>query len=173
MLEVLIIGYGNTLRSDDALGVHAAHALQDFYRDDAKVRALAASQLTWEFAEDVSQARFVIFLDAALGEAPGIITTTAVEPQPPATRITHHCAPCHLLHAAGQLYGDAPQAVTATMAAASFNLGSGLSVRVVENMPRLLEVAKQLVSDWKSDRIVRLGKTSDLLCNSLGQRRES
>lgn len=166
MLEVLILGYGNTLRSDEALGIHAAHALQDFYRDDPRVRVLAASQLTWEFAEDVSQGQFVVFIDTAAGDAPGTITTAVVEPEPPATRIMHHCAPCHLLHAAGQLYGDAPQAVAITMTAASFDAGKRLSPQILENMPRLLEIAKQLVSQWKLARTISLLATSDLACNS-------
>src|SRR5271165_113320 len=34
MADVLIIGYGDTLRTDDSIGVEAAKVLAEFYRND-------------------------------------------------------------------------------------------------------------------------------------------
>ncbi len=65
MTETLIIGYGNLLRGDDAVGCHAAHELEQHYRDDPEVEVIATQQLTPEMAEDVSRCGLVLFLDAS------------------------------------------------------------------------------------------------------------
>ncbi len=149
MSGILILGYGSTLRSDDALGIHAAHALQEFYRDQAGVRVLATSQLTLELAEDVSQAQFVLFIDAAEGEPPGEISRECLEPEEENLRFTHRCTPRMLLKAAGRLYARAPSAMSLTMAGASFAVGMGLSPEIESRLPDLLEEAKAIVSNWR------------------------
>jgi len=146
---ILILGYGNTLRSDDAMGIHAAHELQNFYCDDAGVRVLATSQLMVELAEDVSQAQLVLFVDAAEGGTPGRIFIENLTPQEEAVRFTHHCPPRTLLAAARHLYGSAPEAMSITMAGSSFEVGMGLSTDVQSNLPTLLDDVKKIVADWR------------------------
>ena len=148
MPEVLIIGYGNTLRGDDALGIHAAHALHDFYCNHGGVRVLATSQLSVDFADDVSQAQFVLFLDAAEIGTPGQILTEYLEPADDNVRFTHHCSPRTLLTLANRLYGKAPVAVSLTMAGASSEVGVGLSRQVQDKLPQLLDRAKAIVAEW-------------------------
>ncbi len=162
MPDVLILGYGNMLRGDDALGIHAAHALQDFYRDDGGVRVLATSQLTPELAEDLSQVQFVLFIDAAEGGPPGDIFWECLTPAEENIRFTHHCTPRTLLAAAKQLCGEAPSAMGLTMAGTSFEVGVGLSPEVQSALPDLLEAAKEIArprtsGSWsRSTRVTRL-----------------
>jgi len=146
---ILILGYGNTLRSDDALGIHAAHELQNFYCDDAGVRVLATSQLMVELAEDVSQAQLALFVDAAEGGSPGRIVVECLAPEAEAVRFTHHCPPRTLLAAAKHLYGRAPEAMSITMVGSSFDVGMGLSSEVQSSLPRLLDDVKRIVTDWR------------------------
>ena len=80
MTGTLIIGYGNLLRGDDAVGCHAAHELEQHYRDDPEVEVIATQQLTPEMAEDVSRCGFVLFLDASSAEKPGTIRQSRVLP---------------------------------------------------------------------------------------------
>ena len=149
MPDVLILGYGNTLRGDDALGVHAAHALHDFYCADGEVRVLATSQLTIDLAEDISQANFILFIDAAASGLPGEIHSEQILPSAgEKVRFTHHWTPRTLLMLSKQLYGKAPMAVALTMATASCELGVGLSQEVEHRMPELLDRAKSIVSEW-------------------------
>jgi hydrogenase maturation protease len=149
MPDILIIGYGNTLRGDDAMGIHAAHALHDFYCNDGKVRVLATSQLSLDFAEDVSQAQFVVFLDAAEAGAPGQIFSEEVVPADDKVRFTHHCSPRTLLMLAKRLYGNTPYAVSLTMAGAWSEVGVGLSPEAQNKLPELLDRAKTLVDEWR------------------------
>lgn len=149
MLDVLILGYGNTLRGDDALGIHAAHALHDFYCSDGGIRVLATSQLTFDFAEDISQARMILFIDAAASGLPGEIHSEEIFPANEKVRFTHHWTPRTLLMLSKQLYGTAPSAVSLTMAVASSEVRVALSEEIEHRLPELLERAKAIVSDWR------------------------
>ena len=64
MPSIVVIGYGNPLRGDDAIGWKAAEALRDVYEDDMAVEVFASHQLNPEMAESVAEAGMVIFIDA-------------------------------------------------------------------------------------------------------------
>jgi Ni,Fe-hydrogenase maturation factor len=70
--RVLVIGYGNTLRRDDGVGVRVAEAVAADPRF-AHVRVLAVHQLTPELALDIGSASLVIFVDADVRGLPGSI----------------------------------------------------------------------------------------------------
>ena len=159
MARVLIIGYGNAVRSDDALGIHAAHALGDYYRDRADVRTIPTSQLSWELAEDLSQADFVLFLDASVAEAPGTIVEEDIDSRSSTTELTHHCTPGALLITSVQLYGKAPCVVSLTMVGSSFDVGVGLSQLVKSRFEEFLDKAKAIVAEWLHEPVpLRAGR---------------
>jgi hydrogenase maturation protease len=86
--DVLIIGYGNPLRSDDGVGWQAAELLTDDPRlADAQI--LACHQLTPELAEDVSRAGFVVLIDAST--EPGV--PGSVETRTTSTRAAFSASP--------------------------------------------------------------------------------
>jgi Ni,Fe-hydrogenase maturation factor len=60
----VVIGYGNDLRGDDALGPLAATAVAEW--DMPGVQAIAAHQLMPELAEPLAQADLAIFVDARM-----------------------------------------------------------------------------------------------------------
>ncbi len=145
MRKILVIGVGNPVRGDDAAGCHAAHLLEQHYRDDAQVSVLALHQLTPELVDDIAQCEFVLFLDAAIGEHPGGICQTDVLPMPGKNGFSHHLTPSSLLAVAEDLYGDAPPAMTLTIAGGSFEIGEKLSPIVSQRMPELLRQAKRVI----------------------------
>lgn len=59
---VWVVGYGNTLRGDDAAGVLAAEAIEALDLDGVEV--LTCHQLTPEMAEKLATMQSVIFIDA-------------------------------------------------------------------------------------------------------------
>src|SRR5579871_5175875 len=71
-LRLLIVGYGNPIRSDDAVGYLAAERLRQVLTE-ADIAILSVHQLTPELAEPVSRAARVIFIDAAATGEPGAI----------------------------------------------------------------------------------------------------
>jgi len=148
----LIIGYGNLLRSDDAVGCHAAHELEQHYRDDPGVEVIACQQLTPELAEDVSRCGFVLFLDAWSAEKPGTIRQTRIFPGNGPGGFTHQLTPSSLLSAAQQLYGDAPEAICITLEGWSFEVGNKLSGDARLRLPEFVRQAQEVVESYRPQK---------------------
>jgi len=134
-LRTLIIGYGNPLRSDDAIGWHASRLLaQALVGQDAEV--ITCHQLTPELAEPLSQCRRAVFIDADAEGKPGEIHRRPARPQAStSSAFTHTCTPSGLLSSAQQLYGRRPQAIVITVTAQSFEFGDALSPVVAAALP--------------------------------------
>ena len=146
---VLIVGYGNPLRSDDGIGWHAARLLATDPRL-AGARVLAHHQLAPELAEDVSRASLVVLLDAAEGD-PGSVSVRQIEPRPatPATW-SHHLDPETLAGLAQTLYGAVPPIVLVSVAAATFAEGDGLSSALQQALPGVVETVAGVVSQHRT-----------------------
>jgi len=73
--ETVVIGVGNTILSDDGVGVHAARRLQADPRLPAGVSILDGGTMGLELGPFVSDASRVLILDAInTGETPGTLT---------------------------------------------------------------------------------------------------
>jgi len=73
--DTVVIGVGNTILSDDGVGVHAARLLQGDPRVPAGVTILDGGTIGLELLPYSSDASRVLFLDAVnSGEAPGTLT---------------------------------------------------------------------------------------------------
>jgi hydrogenase maturation protease len=141
----LIIGYGNLLRGDDAVGCRAAYELEQLFRDDSNVKVIASQQLTPEMADDVAESDFVLFLDAAAGEVPGTLRRMRVIPQRGPSGFTHQLTPASLLSAAEQLYGDAPEAISITLAGWCFDISNQLSPEAASRFPEMIRLTQEAV----------------------------
>lgn len=138
MARVLIIGYGNPLRGDDAVGQLAAERLRERI-SDPEVEILALHQLTPELMEPISRAARIIFIDAAEGPNPGEIAVREIQAAPISQPFTHVATPEALLAGARALYGAAPPATILTVTAKSFELGAGLSEAAKCGLEKLLQ----------------------------------
>jgi hydrogenase maturation protease len=126
--RLLIHGYGNPLRGDDAFGWLAATQLAArCARPDVDIRAL--HQLTPELAEPIGAALRVIFIDAARDGLAGVLQEETVQPRA-ASGFTHQLTPATLLALARQLYGRAPAATLYSVAGECFDYREGLSTPV-------------------------------------------
>jgi hydrogenase maturation protease len=138
MLRLLIVGYGNPLRSDDGLGWHVARQLsREISRDD--VQTIAVHQLMPEIAESASRAEQVLFIDAAQQGIPGSLSCTQLSPAPAANLQTHKFSPAMILKLAKDLYGRCPPAQLFTVTGESFETGETMSPAVVAAIPGLIE----------------------------------
>jgi len=124
---VLIIGYGNPLRSDDGFGWHASRLIaQALSGQDAEV--ITCHQLTPELAEPLSRSSSAVFIDADAQGTPGEIHRRPVPSRiPDSSTFTHSCTPSGLLASAERLYGHRPPAVVITVSAQSLAFGDTLS----------------------------------------------
>jgi hydrogenase maturation protease len=135
---MLIIGYGNRLRSDDGVGFRAAELLRERGANSG-VEILAVPQLTPELTEPVSRAQQVIFIDAAADGPPGEIRRRTLAPSAPGARFTHQMTPEALLAGAAALYGASPSGVLYSIAGESFAYGEQLTPAVERALAELVE----------------------------------
>jgi hydrogenase maturation protease len=144
---VLVIGYGNVLRTDDGLGRRAAERLADDPRL-AGTTVIGCHQLTPELALDVSRAALVVFVDASHEPPPGTVTIERLTPTGrPATGWSHQVDPSGLVDLARELYGQTPDVLLVNVGVGSMELGDGLSPTVEAGLPRLVDAVAELVAD--------------------------
>lgn len=146
---VLVVGYGSTLRTDDGVGRLAAQRLvKDSRLDGATV--IACHQLTPELALDLSRADFAVLIDASLSEAAGEFSIAPLSPPSGSpsggSSGSHHVDAAELVALAGTLYGGAPEVVTVSIGASSFELGEELSPVVEAALPAIVEAVVELVT---------------------------
>ena len=103
----LVIGYGNTLRGDDGVGPRVAEAIGKLNLPG--VHALVCQQLSPEYADPVSRAHTVVFVDAAV-DAPREVQLRKLEPGESSQLMAHAADPRTLLALARDVFGRAPQA---------------------------------------------------------------
>jgi hydrogenase maturation protease len=137
MTRLLIIGYGNPLRGDDAFGWQAACRLLDRIADP-EVEVMAVQQLTPELTEPISRAARVVFIDAAATGDPGVLKERPVVPDPGSPHFTHHSTPAGLLAGAQSLFGRAPEAALYTVSGEDFSFGEHLTPRVADALDQVV-----------------------------------
>ncbi|GAB4571248.1 MAG: hydrogenase maturation protease [Anaerolineae bacterium] len=141
--RILVIGYGNTLRGDDGLGVVAVERLQVMH-SAPQITFVACHQLSPELSLQLSEADYCLLLDAGHGEPAGAISIREIKPDLTRTdTLHHHMPPEALLAYTGALFGSAPRTWLCTINAASFDFQEALSPAVERALPALL---KQIVA---------------------------
>lgn len=146
MSSTLIVGYGNKLRGDDAVGYLAAERLRE-NNLHPEIEILPVHQLTPELVDPISRAARVFFIDAAAGPTPGQITERPVRADPAGKPFTHMATPEALLAGAAALYGAEPPATLLTVTAASFEVEEKLSPPVREALDSIVEYLQLFCAD--------------------------
>ena len=139
MKKVLVIGYGNTLRGDDAAGIRAAELIA---KRLPEIECVCMHQLMPELAEQIAVNDIVFFLDAD-------VNVTQPKARQIAPRIetdqprTHFISPESLLSLSQQLYQQTPsKAYVVGIPASQFEFSeelSELTTKSVEESVRLVE----------------------------------
>ncbi len=140
---ILVIGYGNTLRGDDAVGRLVAEEVDEWNRPE--VRAMSVTQLLPELAERVAQAREVIFVDACGDEDIADVRVAELAGERGDSGQTHFAAPLDILALAKTCYGRAPRAWLVAIGARDFELTNEVSAAARANVGAAIEAIKMLV----------------------------
>lgn len=143
MKRVLVIAYGNPLRSDDGVAWQAADSLRASVPDSVEI--LCVHQLTPELAEDVSRANLVIFLDAAQGGEPGTVSCDEVFPHQELLRFSHHLGPRDVAALSSRVYGAQPRAFVVSMNGECFDHGQTLSPTAISSLPQMQAKVVELI----------------------------
>ncbi len=142
--RILVIGYGNPLRGDDAAGPLIAEQVAAWKRPG--VEAIAVHQLTPELAPKVASSSCVIFVDAAVPTGAGSDDPVTVRRVAPASRhdpVSHTMDPEALLGLTQSTCGVVPLSWFLTIRAANFDLGAGLSAVTREGVRQALRWVEQ------------------------------
>ena len=137
--DVLIVGFGNPLRSDDAVGLHVVRRLAS-----AGYRVIETFQLAPELAEDIAAVRRVIFVDCQVGLAPGEIAVSPVGRNRHAD--THLQTPEDLVRLASDVYGAEPEAFLIGVGPAFLEMGETLSPVVSAAVSRAIQAVVELAT---------------------------
>lgn len=123
----LIIGYGNTLRSDDGAGYRVAETIDQWNLHS--VQAMAVHQLTPELAASIAEAETVIFVDAVVvsSDASPEVTVECLESDDNPAFTGHVINPRSLLALSELLYQSSSQAYQILIPAFVMDLGETLS----------------------------------------------
>lgn len=149
--QCLVIGYGNTLRSDDGAGQHIAETIATWNLD--QVQVLSVHQLTPELAEPLATVHTAIFVDVYAAN----VSDTAVQViellpsrSPTVATLGHTADPRSLLVLTQQLYSTAPLSWWVLVPAINFEFGEALSPVAQQGIEAALEQIKQLIDQTSS-----------------------
>jgi hydrogenase maturation protease len=140
---LLVIGYGNELRSDDGVGPKTAAAVAEWNLPD--VRTVICHQLTPELAVPIAAAQCVIFVDAAV-DCGTSVELHALQPADSAEVMAHAPDPHSLLGLAKDIFGRSPSAFWLTIPIENVDFGENLSACAHDGMQIALEKIRQLLT---------------------------
>ncbi len=138
---LLVIGYGNGLRSDDGIGPKTAEAVAEW--DLPGVRTLSCHQLTPEMAVPIAATQRVVFVDAAVNS--NSVDLYELEPASPDQIMAHAPDPCQLLKLAKEIFGRTPAAFLITIPAENLDFGEKISARALEGSREALKKIRELL----------------------------
>lgn len=139
MGHCLIIGYGNSLRSDDGAGQTVAEAFFDI----KGVEAIAIHQLTPELAENIARAEQVYFVDATPIDQLKICPIEAIENE---RTFGHFVDPRALLNLTFTLYAYVPMSYLVLIPAINFELGETFSPLTQAAILEAISLLKERIS---------------------------
>ncbi len=143
--QVLVIGLGNTLRGDDALGQIAAERISAVV-DTSQVKVISQCAPTPELAAELARVSTVIFLDASADGPADEVCVQRVEETDDVEVLSHRFDAVALLGLSRRLYGHAPETFAMTIRGRSFDLRDHeLTAEVDAACDRLVEKALQLI----------------------------
>ncbi len=151
--SVLVIGYGNELRGDDAIGPRIINAIEDWQVPTVQTKIL--HQLTPELAEELARSEWVIFVDACQFNGPHNVQVRPLEAIGCETSgssvpaLGHTCDPQSLLALAQSTYGHRPHAWSIEVPAEDFSMGEHLSATAEEGIAEALEIIQTLIPTQK------------------------
>jgi len=155
MSDVLVLGLGNALMSDEGLGVHALHRLTRDCHLPTSVTCVDGGTLGLELLVHLEDAERVLVLDAVDAEAePG--TFVRLEGTEDWSRMSRGLSPHQIrladVTAAATLRGiEWERFVVLGLQPASLELGTEPTPIVAEQLPRLVERAVAELVDWGVD----------------------
>ena len=147
--RIVVIGFGNSLRGDDAVG---RCVVEQVARDWPQVVAVAVTQLVPELATLVASARAVIFVDACV-DTRGEVEVRELTPACPLTRRLHDTGPRELLALSRSCYSRAPLAWLVAVPGREFGYGEELSAEAQSHAADAVRKVEALLEQLAAEEL--------------------
>lgn len=145
---ILVIGYGNPGRGDDAAGPLLVERLEAALADGALppyVDTVTALQLMIEHADDLNDRRLAVFVDASTSAAPPF-QLTRVRAARDLSYTSHEMSPAALLEVQRRAFGDAPsEAWLMAIPGETFALGAEMSATTRRHVDAAYQAITELI----------------------------
>jgi hydrogenase maturation protease len=151
--EILVIGFGNTLRRDDGAGLILAEALvADWLAQGIAVELLTTTQLLPELAASIGKENVnaVVFVDATVQNTQSAIQIVQIGLDSTSPSLGHHLDPATLLVYAALLYGRTPLAWLVSIPGRAFEHGQNFSPEVMRLLADAPALATHLLTKIES-----------------------
>lgn len=144
---ILVFGYGNPSRGDDAVGPLLLEHLER-QLDLTHIELLSDFQLQIEHALDLLDRKRVLFVDASVA-CHSAFELAELAPLKDNSYSTHAMSPAALLHVYRTVSPQPPPpAFLLSIQASDFELGAALSPQTADNLKQASRFAGQLLNDW-------------------------
>jgi hydrogenase maturation protease len=145
-MNYLVIGYGNTLRSDDGAGQIVAEQVATWKLPN--LRSLAVHQLTPELVEDIADVDTVIFVDAVISSQQNSekIEMKILECDNKYLNLGHVENPRSLLYLSKIVYNKSPLAYWILIPAINFEFGEEISSLTQQGITQALLAIKEIIA---------------------------
>ncbi|MGK7931426.1 MAG: hydrogenase maturation protease [Microcystaceae cyanobacterium] len=138
--DILVIGYGNTLRNDDGIGRYVVEQLSP----QPNVKILSVHQLTPELAAEMAGAKGVIFVDVTITEETTVMTQP-LTPSSSTSSLGHSSHPQSLLTLTQTLYNHLPLAWWILIPGRDFAYGETFSEITQACIPVAIQTIENLI----------------------------
>jgi hydrogenase maturation protease len=153
--EILVIGYGNDLRNDDAVGQRVAALVVDWHLPN--VHAIAVRQLTPEMAELLATVSLVIFVDVyPANEVESDVQIQQIDNTDVIGSMSHMGNPRSLLALTRALYGRVPQAFWVMVPGVNFEVKIALSPVAEQGVEVALQKIDHLIQSVRTAPCMKL-----------------
>lgn len=152
--NIVVIGYGNSLRSDDGAGQKVADIIAAWKLPH--VKAIATHQLTPELVDILATVDLAIFVDAYPSSTTQNLQVHPLKLAQSSITTSHWCEPQLLLAIAQVLYGYHPQAYLVAIPGINFNLGEVLSPIAERGIQAALLQINDLIKSGRIEQCMKL-----------------
>ena len=150
----LVIGYGNELRGDDAVGAQVAKTIANWHLPG--VKAIVAHQLLPELATEIAKVNYVIFVDAygekscaRTAQLSPILAKPSSSANGSSTAITHAHSAQELLFLTQKIYEHAPQAWLLQVPTERFDFGEQLSSTAQRGIDQAVQTIERFLINYQ------------------------
>jgi hydrogenase maturation protease len=157
--ELLVIGYGNSLRRDDGVGPRVAEAVEELKLPG--VRVLDCQLLSPELADPIARARRVIFVDAAVDEMDGV-KFRQLAPGDTSQLMAHAADPRTMLALARDVFGRTPEAWWLTIPAIHMGFGTDFSPETEAGFHTAVAEIQRLAAGFCPDEVKKCEAVANL-----------